>query len=203
MGRFDDAIHAYRRIIALLGENASRWSDLGEAIVAQQNGIVSAEAREAFERSVALDATLSKSRFYLALAVEQDGDAPRAIAMLQALQASLDDPAAKMRIEAELERLVPKAPVASGPASQAGEAIAALPLAAQEGAIRAMVDGLEARLASEGGPVADWLRLVQARLVLQERDRALKLLDQAREAHARDRSAIEAIDAFRRSLNLP
>ena len=56
LGRFDDAVKARRNALRLLGATAEREADLGEALAAAANGIVTAEAKAAFERAVALDA---------------------------------------------------------------------------------------------------------------------------------------------------
>ena len=45
LGRFDDAVAAWRKALALNGETAARDSDLGEALVAAANGIVTDEAK--------------------------------------------------------------------------------------------------------------------------------------------------------------
>ncbi len=89
LGRFQDAAFAYRRVIAISGETAERLSDLGEALIAAQNGIVSAEAKDAFLKAVALDPSFAKARFYIALAAEQDGDTTGAVQKLLDLSASL------------------------------------------------------------------------------------------------------------------
>src|SRR6185312_15105703 len=64
LGRFDDAVNARRRILTLAA-----------------NGIVTAEAKAAFDRAQALDAKDLKSRFYTGVAAVQDGkhDAAAAI----------------------------------------------------------------------------------------------------------------------------
>ena len=57
LGRFDDAVKAWRKVIVLSGETADRQADLGEALVAASNGIVTADAKSAFERACARPAT--------------------------------------------------------------------------------------------------------------------------------------------------
>ena len=74
LGRFDDAVAARRKSIALNGETAAREADLGEALVAAANGVVTDEAKQAFERAVARDAHEAKARYFLGLADEQDGN---------------------------------------------------------------------------------------------------------------------------------
>jgi cytochrome c-type biogenesis protein CcmH len=73
MGRTNEAVKARANALRLLGSNAEREVDLGEALVAEANGVVSVDARAAFERASALDARHPKARFFLGLAAEQDG----------------------------------------------------------------------------------------------------------------------------------
>ena len=57
LGRFDDAVQgAAQRACACAARPPSGEADLGEALVAAANGVVTAEAKAAFERAVALDA---------------------------------------------------------------------------------------------------------------------------------------------------
>ncbi len=56
LGRFDDAIKARRNALRLNGATAEREAALGEALVFGANGVVTAEAKAAFERAIALDA---------------------------------------------------------------------------------------------------------------------------------------------------
>jgi len=79
--RFADAVNANRKVIALSGETAQRQADLGEALTASANGIVTVEAKTAFERAVALDKSEPKARFFIGVAAEQDGDKTKAAAI--------------------------------------------------------------------------------------------------------------------------
>jgi cytochrome c-type biogenesis protein CcmH len=73
LGRMNEAVKARENALRLLGSNADREVDLGEALVAEANGVVTADARAAFERAIVLDARHPKARFFLGLAAEQDG----------------------------------------------------------------------------------------------------------------------------------
>jgi cytochrome c-type biogenesis protein CcmH len=88
LGRLDDAVKARRNALAYNGETADRQSDLGEALAAANNGIVTAEAKRAFERGVVLDAAHPKARFFLGLAAEQDGQPEQAAAIWRSLLAN-------------------------------------------------------------------------------------------------------------------
>lgn len=85
MGRAADAAKARANALRLLGPTATREADLGEALVAEAGGMVTAEARAAFERAGALDAKDPKARFFRGLAAEQDGSAEEAKSIWQAL----------------------------------------------------------------------------------------------------------------------
>ena len=106
--------------------------------------------------------------------------------------AALDQPA----VEATPGPAPAQAP-ATGPASEAGQAIAELPPEERAAAIEAMVDNLDARLDAEGGEVDQWLRLMRARAVLQQEEQATDVLTRALSAFegdeaARDRLLTEA-----------
>ena len=51
LGRYDDAVKARKNVLRLLGPSAEREADLGEALTGAQNGIVTAEAKAAFDRA--------------------------------------------------------------------------------------------------------------------------------------------------------
>ena len=57
-------------------------ADYGEALVGAAGGIVTADARAAFDKALAEQPGLPSARFYLGLAAEQDGDLQKAIADL-------------------------------------------------------------------------------------------------------------------------
>ena len=59
--------------------------------------------------------------------------------------------------------------------------------------IGGMVAGLSDRLATEGGPPADWARLITSLGVLGERDRALAIFNNAMEVFDGDAGALDMI----------
>ncbi len=204
-GRFADAAFAYRKVLSILGPTASRHADLGEALVAEKDGMITAEARESFEKSLALDPKYAKSQFYLALAREQEGDKPGALQQLETLAAGLNEGVARMRVEVEVERMRGELtlPPQVGPGSDAGKVIAALPDAERQAAIRGMVEQLDQRLTAEGGNPELWQRLVRARMVLQEPDKAREALGRARQALADNAEALKALEAMAVELGIP
>jgi len=103
LGRTGEAVKARTNALRLLGSSADRESDLGEALVAYANGIVTAEARMAFERALSLDPGHTKARFFVGLAAEQDGRKDAAIATWRKLVA--DAPAGAPWLPAVLAAL--------------------------------------------------------------------------------------------------
>lgn len=201
LGRFDDAVSARRRVLALAGESAERQADLGEALAAAANGVVTAEAKIAFERAVALDPVELKSKFYLGLAAEQDGDRAKAATIWRGMLdgAPADAPWAPMVREA-LAR-------AGGPAEKGpsvDDVAAASGMNAQDRAamIRGMVDGLAERLKQNGDDVDGWLRLVRAYVVLGERDKANSAAADAKRAMAKEPEKVRRIEEMAKSLGL-
>jgi len=84
--RYDLAVGAYRS--ALQGNDAEPegWSDLGEAIVLANDGIVTTEAVQAFARTLSLQPKGQRARFYLGLAAAQAEDLRRAVGIWRDLE---------------------------------------------------------------------------------------------------------------------
>lgn len=194
-GRFEDAVRAFAAAIRHDGTSADRLAGLGEARTLAAGGVVTAEAREAFTQSVALEANNPRARFFLAVAKEQDGDNDGAIAALRALLADAPPEAGWTgMVRQRLEGLAP--------GSSAGSAIASLPAADQQAAIRGMVDGLAERLKQGGGTLPEWTRLIRSQLVLGDRPAAVAALATARQRLASDAEALAQLDALAGELNL-
>ena len=87
--RYADAAHAYSEALRLLGEDPLRRAAYGEALVAAAGGVVTDEARQAFDRAVTDHPGQPQARYYLALATEQDGKKADAIRDYQSLLADL------------------------------------------------------------------------------------------------------------------
>jgi cytochrome c-type biogenesis protein CcmH len=186
MGRHADAVRAYATALRILGATADRHANLGEARVFEANGVVTAEAKAAFEAAMALDPTHAKARFFRALAAEQDGDRPRAVTLLAELHRDLPAGGLKAEIARQLALL-------GSPPPEAG-AIAALPQGEQMQAVRGMVDGLAGRLAATGGSAEEWARLIRALRVLGETERADAILAEARQKFAANPDDLRRIE---------
>src|SRR5215471_12984976 len=73
VGRYEDAVKARRNALRILGANAEREADYGEALMSAANGIITADARASFDRALKQDASHVRAKFYLGIAAEQDG----------------------------------------------------------------------------------------------------------------------------------
>lgn len=212
--RFDDAVSAFSRAIALGGETPERLASLGEARVFAAGGMVDADARAAFERSLALDRTRTRPRYYLGLAAVQDGDVPRAVEIWDALVASAPEDAPWL---AEVNRQLAAArqyaqttgqpgegagPAPPGPTADDVAAAGALSSEERGAMIEGMVAGLAQRLEDEGGAVDEWLRLMRAYVVLGRTDDARDALAHAREAFAGDGAGLRALNDAASALGL-
>ena len=196
MGRYDDAANAFRQLLRLEGENGGRRADYGEALVAAAGGVVTSDARATFDKALSDTPGLPKARFYLALAVEQDGDAKKAIEQYQSLldDSKGDAPWANVA-KSRLARLKgePAPPASSGLEGMSAD---------QQQMVRGMVEGLATRLAKSGGGPEEWARLIRAYSVLHETDKAKETLAAARTALASDAKAGASLAALARDLGL-
>lgn len=191
VGRYSDAARAYAQARRLAGDTLDRLLGHGEALVSAEGGVVTTEAREVFDRAVALDSSAPAARYYLALAAEQGGDHDAAKRGYQALidGAKPDAPWLSL-VRNRLARL------------EGGPAVAVLPSSAVTPEISAMVEGLDARLASRGGTEAEWSRLVRSFAVLGRRDDALDRFRRARTALAGDSAGLARLDQLAGELGL-
>jgi cytochrome c-type biogenesis protein CcmH len=202
LGRFDDAVRAYRSSLTYNGESAERRADLGEALSAAAGGVVTAEAKSEFDRAHALDADDPKANYFLGLAAEQDGRKDDAANIWRALLAKAPaDAPWRALVQTSLAR------VGGGGTMPAlsDETIAASKDMAEgdrNAMVRGMVERLATRLKQNGDDVESWLRLVRAYLVMGERDKAMGASVDARQAVASDAERLRQLNEGLKTLGL-
>jgi len=205
IGRFSDAVNARRKLLTLGGDSAERQSDLGEALVAAANGVVTADAKFAFERALKLDPNELKASFYAGLAAEQDGNRAKAAGIWHAMMknAPADAPWVPMVKEA-LARVGVQPPVNAAPGPTADDIAAAGAMSEKDRGdmIRNMVARLADRLKDNGSDVEGWQRLLRAYLVLGEKDKAISAGNAAKRALANDLDKLRRIEDTIKSLGL-
>lgn len=204
LGRFEDAARARQNAITYNGATATREADLGEALVAVAKGIVTPDAKRAFERALTLDAREAKARYFLGRFAEQDGRPVEAVAAWRELLTSAPPGASWAEfVRDELARLDPNArPMAPGPSTEDMAAAEQMDPQQRQQMITTMVAGLAERLKQNGGDFEGWLRLVRAYTVLGERDKARVAASDARRTVGDDADKLRRLDALVKELGL-
>jgi cytochrome c-type biogenesis protein CcmH len=212
LGRFTDAVNARRKLLALSGETAERQSDLGEALAAAGNGIITVEAKAAFERALTLDSNDLKAKFFIGVAAEQDGDKSKAAAiwtgMLQGAPA--DAPWAPMVRESLMRvGVTPSAapalpPIAGTAGPSAADVAAASGMSEKDRGdmVRGMVARLADKLQADGSDLEGWQRLLRAYMVMGDREKAHAAALDAKKALASDPDKLRQIGDTIKSMGL-
>ncbi|GGB63211.1 c-type cytochrome biogenesis protein CcmI [Roseibium aquae] len=207
MGDPQGAARAYANAVRLLGPTPERVTDMGEAMTMANDGIISASARAAFEQAVELDPAAVKPRFFLALALGQEGRTEDAIAAWQSLLDGANPDA--LWVPAALDELaklggdMPEfADQLSGPTQEQVEAASNMAPEDQASMIAGMVQGLADRLSSEGGSPDEWIRLMRAYSVLGDSSKGRQAYESAVLAYGDQPADLAKINAAARELGL-
>ena len=213
-GRPGDAAPVWRRAAALGGDSrADALAHAAQSLVLAADGTVTEAAAALIADVLAIAPDHAPTRFYAGLAAFQGGEPGEALATWTALLADLP-PDAEFRpmVESGIREAAARADVPS-PLPDVAEPVP------DDGQIRAMVDGLAARLADNPDDLEGWKRLGRSRRVLDQYDlshaaymRAVALAPEDAEALAGAAEALtlaseqpaeppaEAIALFRRVL---
>ncbi len=223
MGQHDKAVNAWKNAIRLSEKpDPDLYNSLGEALVYANRGRVVPEARQAFEKALKLAPGNPMSRYFLAQAKLQDGNKDEALAELKGLLKDLPDNfAGRPLIERQIAQLEGRsqppaamtqgggegaAPAAGGPsAKQVRERMrrmANMSPEERQQMIRNMVEGLEQKLQDNPDNLDGWLRLIRARGVLGEKDRAQQAYEKARKVFSGRANAISTLDDAARRQGL-
>jgi cytochrome c-type biogenesis protein CcmH len=202
LGRADDAVKARRNALEINGETAERQTNLGEALVASANGVVTVDAKAAFDRAVTLDPREVKARYFQGLAAEQDGERGGAAAIWRTIlaEAPPDAPWAEF-VRQSLARVEGSVPQ-RGPNDEQVAAASELSADQRSAMVRSMVERLAQRLRKDGSDVEGWLQLVRSYVVLGDRDNARSAADEARRALADQPDNVRRLDELAKGLGL-
>jgi cytochrome c-type biogenesis protein CcmH len=178
LGRYNDAAEAYRQILNRGKVDADTLASFGEAQVFGNEGMVTSNAVKSFDEALRLDAAHPKARYFKALSLMQEGNRNGARTAFQSLlDDSPSDAPWRPLVSQQLAALA-KAPALSDEQQAAANDISK---SEQTEMIKGMVDGLEQKLAADGSDIEGWLRLIRARTVLGENDRASLALKKAQQ----------------------
>lgn len=214
LGNFAAAIAAQEKLIAVLGDKAApgHFTDLARFMVAGAGGIVTPEAEAQLVAALSRDPKDGMARYLSGLMMAQVGRPDRAFDLWQPLLE--EGPAGAPWVEAvraDIERVaeaagirysLPEASQPGGPSAEDMAAAAGMSEEDRQAMIAGMVDQLETRLKDEGGPVEEWIRLLNALGVLNQPDRARAALVAAETALAGDAAALEQVRAAAQAAGL-
>lgn len=220
--RFADSAEAFRKTIALLGPTPERLTNLGEALISAGGGLVTEEAKLAFQTARELDPNDPRPQFFLAVGLAQAGKQAEARAAFDAMIASAPEGAPWIAaVEAQIAALDSPAGTISGPVSGpasggqvAGAAAPGNPTAAdiaaandmspeeRQAMIASMIRSLEARLGSDPDNIDGWLRLVRSHVVTGNRDKAQAVLERAFAVFATESAEKQSLNAIAREFGL-
>lgn len=209
--RLGDAELAYRNAIRLIGPSATRLSGLGETLVVANDGIVTEDARSAFEEAVRLEPGDVRARFYVGVAQEQTGKTAEAKATFEEIaKASPPDAPWMGLINEHIAKnggAAQAAPAASpslgGPSADDMAAAESMSQGDRQDMIRGMVDSLASKLEADPRNIEGWLRLVRSYMVLGDREKAQAALETGLEHFPGDGNEGRQLVALARELGLP
>lgn len=203
LGRYDDAVRAFENLVRLRGETEERLSNLGEAIVLSQEGVVTQRAEALFKRASALDENAVRPRFFLAMGLNQESKFREAISAWEAL---LEDATPQSAwTPGALEQLnMARNELGLPPTEPDNPAAAIMNLSQQEQQemISGMVAGLAERLEDDPENLPDWQRLIRSYAVLGQPDEAVAALKKAQSVFATDQGALTELGALSTNLGL-
>jgi cytochrome c-type biogenesis protein CcmH len=195
LGNLPAAEAAQRALIVARGASATAedHAGLAEIMIRAAGGFVSPEAEAELTRALTLDPRNGAARYYAGLMFAQAGRYDRAFALWRPLYEESPPEAPWMAgLAAELPGLAQLAGVAWTPPEARTPGPDAAAIAAAEGMSpeerQAMIEGMVAqlsdRLATEGGSTEDWARLIRALGVLERREQAQAIYDEAKQRFA-------------------
>jgi cytochrome c-type biogenesis protein CcmH len=221
------AVPSFRRASTLTPTRAEAWSALGEALVkADPRDPFPAAALDAFKKAAAIDPKDPRTRYFLGVRRDLDGDHKGAVDAWLALLK--DSPAGapwaadvRRTIEqvarinkldvtkrlAALPTLDPHSALGTtagaaipGPTPEQLRAAQSLTPSQQQAMVAGMVDQLEARLARDPANLDGWVMLMRSRTQLREPDKAKAAL---RAALAANPGAAARLNAEAATLGIP
>jgi cytochrome c-type biogenesis protein CcmH len=211
MGNYQAAWKVQARVVQLRGEDvrARDYTDLADMMVLAAGGYVSPEAEAVIGRALNLAPGDGVARYYSGLMFAQTGRPDLAFRIWAQLLAESqpDDPwqdpirdqieIAAMQAGVDYEMPARDAAPTRGPTTADIEASEDMTAGDRMQMIEGMVGGLAERLASQGGPPADWARLIRAYGVLGQSAAARAVWAEAQRVFPDDINRVPILEAAR------
>jgi cytochrome c-type biogenesis protein CcmH len=192
LGRLDDAVAAFETISDRDDATSATLSMLAEALISDEQGIVTLRAEAAINRALELDPSNPAGAFYKAVSMAQNGDEGGAHDLLVSRLNASDEFAPWMEaFVAEANRIAsvigrPALSLANfaqqaapGPSSADVAAAQDMSDAERTDFIQSMVERLASRLEDEPNDLEGWMRLANAHAVLGDRGKAIAAYEKA------------------------
>ena len=203
LGNYAAAARAQDQVLRLLADKATAEDHLraAELKIYAAGGAISPEAEADLGRVLQADPQNGAARFWIGLMAAQVGRPDRTFQMWEPLLAEGPADAPWIApIEGKIADIaaaagIPYTPPATGPSAADVAAAAQMSGEDRQAMIEGMVQGLESRLMAEGGPVEDWVKLVNALGVLGASERKAAALAKAQVQFAADPGALSALKA--------
>lgn len=189
-GRLQEAVRVQERLLVVLGDAAGSndHANLALALVAEANGYVSPEAEAALRASLQADMGNELSRYLVGEMFLQGGRFDQTFRFWRPI--AEDGMPGSPWVASIRERIgqvaelagIPYTPAAAttGPTTEDMAAASEMSPEDRQAMIEGMVAQLSDRLATEGGAVEDWNRLIRSLAVLERLPEAQKIYDEAK-----------------------
>jgi cytochrome c-type biogenesis protein CcmH len=191
-GERQDALRVQERLLAVLGDAAGSndHANLALALVAEADGYVSPEAEAALRRSLQADMGNELARYLVGEMFLQGGRFDQAFRFWRPLAedgnpeapwtASIRERIGTVAELAGVRYALPDAAAAPGPTGDDVAAADEMSSEDRQAMIEGMVAQLSDRLATEGGTVEEWNRLIRSLAVLERLPEAQTIYDEAK-----------------------
>jgi cytochrome c-type biogenesis protein CcmH len=210
VGRYNEAIDAYRRAIDLQKDNPTLKALYGEALVKQANNTITDEALAVFDEVLAINPNDERARFFKGASKEQKGDIPGAIDEWLALykvapadadwtgdlRSRIEETAQKAGIDvgarlaearpaaASVAASSPAHPAPAGPSAADIEGAKQLSTQDRQAMVTDMVERLANRLATSPKDPDGWIMLIRSRMAMKDAEKARAALEKAKTVFA-------------------
>ena len=211
VGDFKGAAKAQARVIELKGTDAESddFAIMAEAMVFATQGYVSPEAEAALAKAIQLNPGNPRAQYYSGIALAQVGKSQIAMQVWTKLLENGPEDApwiAPVREQIQMLARETGLPLPEimlrGPTQSDIEAAEEMTEEDRTAMIRSMVDGLADRLATEGGNVTEWARLIRSLGMLGELEQAATVYNEASISFGENENALELLNTAARDAGV-
>lgn len=202
VGRMQDALNAWSSVYRLAPETPEIRATLGESMIAAANGVVTSEAKELFEAELKANNASAKARFYLAMALGQEGKHKEAVDAWQELikggssQSPWMEAAQEFLAQSAKAANIELGPAITGPSQEQVEAASEMSAEDRNEMISGMVAGLAEKLDAEPKNKQGWQQLIRSYMVLGRNADAEAAIEKAGAVFIDDQQFVESLKSI-------